>query len=160
MKKFIISAFLLLIAGFAWFTFQKKTPKSEKKIGKDPQTMQTTSTKTPTPADYTASFKIYTLGTERIFTASMYHNLSDDVFIEPPDPSIIYVKKSGVSWEDFFVTLPFELRKDCLTTGTGQTFCTNATHELKFRLNGVYRPNALGEIIKEGDQLIVSYERL
>lgn len=104
-----------------------------------------------------ASFAIFTNGTFRIFTAAMYHNRSGDVFIEASNPNIILVKKAGVTWDDFFKTLPMKLTKDCLTTGTGQNFCTNSNQTLKFYINGKQDPDALNRTIKAGDQLLVSY---
>lgn len=104
---------------------------------------------------FTAKFEIYTLGTKRVFTSLMYHNLSSDVYISEPDPSIIHVKESGVTWDDFFKTLPFSLTKECLVTGDKQTFCTNKNQILKFILNGIEDPDALDKEIKEGDILRV-----
>ena len=104
-----------------------------------------------------ASFAIFTNGTFRVFTNSMYHNLSDDVFIQSINPSIIQIKKEGITWDDFFKTLPFKLDPDCLTTGTGQTFCTGQAGKLKFYLNGLEDKDALDKIINQGDKLLVSF---
>ena len=54
-----------------------------------------------------ASFAIFTNGTFRLFTAAMYHNLSEDVFIQADNPNIVHVKKTGITWDVFFKTLPF-----------------------------------------------------
>lgn len=116
----------------------------------------------PTPqmqetVDIKASFGIFTNGTFRIFTASMYHNLSDDVYIEASSPNIVIVKKAGATWGDFFATLPMNVTRDCLTTGTGQTFCSSNAQTLKFYINGQRDTNALEKRINAGDQLLVSY---
>lgn len=103
-----------------------------------------------------ASFAIFTNRTFRVFTASMYHNLSEDVFIESKNPNIIQIRKS-VTWNDFFKTLPFKLTKDCLTTGTGQTFCNGQNGTLKFYLNGQSDPDALDKLINQGDKLLISF---
>lgn len=107
--------------------------------------------------DYEARFAIYTNGTKRIFTNPMYHNLSKDVYIEASDPSIVHVKKDGSTWMDFFGTLPFKLSKDCLTTGTDETFCITENATLKFYLNGVKSDNLLTQNIKNGDWALISY---
>lgn len=107
--------------------------------------------------DSRASFVIFTNGTFRIFTAPTYHNLSEDVFIQVSNPNVIHVKKTGITWSRFFATLPFKLTKDCLTTGTKQTFCTNETGALKFYLNGTRDDSALEKEIFDGDTLLVSY---
>ncbi len=113
---------------------------------------------TVTPAEKKASFAIYTNGTFRIFTSPMYHNLSEDVFIEPSNPNIVIVKRDGVTWRDFFSTLPFSVDERCLITGTKQTFCTNDNSTLQFFLNGKRNQKALNQIIESGDKLLITYE--
>jgi hypothetical protein len=51
-----------------------------------------------------------------------------------------------------------KLTKDCLTTGTGQVFCTGESGTLKFFINGAGDPNALEKEINEGDLLKVIFE--
>ncbi|MBI2029615.1 hypothetical protein HYT02_04320 [Candidatus Gottesmanbacteria bacterium] len=110
-----------------------------------------------TSNDFTASFEIFTNGTKRIFTAAMYHNQSPDVFIQNSDPSIIYVKKAGITWTDFFETLPFSINKTCLVTGTKETYCSQGNKKLRFFINGLEMPNALDLKIQPGDALRVTY---
>jgi len=107
--------------------------------------------------DFTARFEIYTQGTKRVFTQPKYHNLSPDLYIEASDPHLIHVKKPNLMWDDFFKTLPFSLTKDCLVTGTKQTFCTSDTEKLRFFLNNQEVPEALDSIIKADDTLQVTY---
>lgn len=109
--------------------------------------------------DFTATFEINTFGTKRIFTSSMYHNLSPEIYIEAGDPSQIIVKSPGKTWADFFATLPMELSKDCLITGTKQTFCSGEGGRLRFYLNEVEDKDALNKVISEGDRLVVKYEK-
>jgi len=111
-----------------------------------------------TQTDFTARFEIYTNGTKRVFTSAMYHNQSQDAFIQNPDPSVIYIKKPGITWDEFFKTLPFSLDKNCLVTGTKQTFCFGQSQRLHFLLNGVEAPNALDLEIKPDDYLEVRFE--
>ncbi|EKD85605.1 MAG: hypothetical protein ACD_37C00679G0001, partial [uncultured bacterium] len=93
------------------------------------------------------------------FTAPMYHNLSNDVFIQASNSNIVHIKKSNITWDDFFKTLPFELTKNCLTTGTKQTFCTNQQYKLQFYLNGERNQSVLDQAINSGDKLLVTYDR-
>lgn len=116
-----------------------------------------TVTNTPKNVDYSAGFTIYTNGTFRIFTAVMYHNLSEDVFIQAGNPNIVHVKKVGTTWNDFFKTLPFKLTKDCLITGTKQTFCTNENGALKFYLNGKREDDLLSKEIQDRDRALITY---
>jgi hypothetical protein len=110
------------------------------------------------PVNLTASFEIYTNGAKRIFTAPMYHNLSQDVYITAGNPGLVYVKKGGITWNDFFKTLPMQLSKDCLVTGTKETFCTGDNGSLHFFINGQENPNSLELKIKNEDNLLVKYE--
>ena len=115
----------------------------------------------PSPAnietDIKSSFLIYTNGTLRIFSDPRYHNLSADIYLQSDNPNIIHVKKAGTTWDDFFKTLPMKLSNDCLTTGTGQTFCSNTNQQLKFYINEILAPNALDMVINDGDRLLVSF---
>lgn len=157
-KAFV--AVVLLILSFALLTFFFLKPS---------QTGTTISTPIPNPPstpetiqskkniDVMASFIIFTNGTFRIFTDSRYHNKSEEVFIEAENPNTIRVKKIGITYKDFFSTLPMKLEKDCLTTGTGQVFCNSETHSLKFYLNGQNEIDLLDREITDNDQLLISY---
>lgn len=151
LKKKVIFFVIVTLVIFSFFIFKNKTVAP---TINDISTVQTDSTFEP----FTASFEIYTLGTKRTFTNSMYHNLSSDIYIESSDPSIIYVKKQNITWRDFFDTLPFSIDEECLVTGTKQTFCTNSQNTLNFYLNDNNHPEALDEIIKPNDLLIIKYE--
>lgn len=105
-----------------------------------------------------ATFDIYTFGTHRIFTDSKYHNRSSEVFIDADEPTIIHVTKETVTWKDFFSTLPMTLTKECLTTGTKQTFCSGSNGTLRFYLNDREEPNALEKIIHADDHLVVQFK--
>jgi hypothetical protein len=106
---------------------------------------------------FTARFEITTNSTKRVFTDAKYHNQSLDVYIQPPDPSVVYVEMEGITWNDFFQTLPFSLTAECLVTGTKQTFCTNDSGTLRFYLNEVETLDALTKEIKANDFLKVEY---
>src|SRR3989338_322848 len=153
MKSALIIAGILILGAGAIFAFSSSKPKAEP-----------LESPTPTPQvaekvelDTRASFTIFTNGTLRIFTDSRYHNLSSDVYIESPNSTVVHVKKVEITWDGFFKTLPMKLTSDCLTTGTGQVFCTNETSALKFYINGQLDTAALSRVINSGDKLLVSY---
>lgn len=135
----IIILALLVIAAVSFFAFKGsgKVPSEEVNIK--------------------ASFLIFTNGTKRDFSASRYHNLTDYVYLVTENPTTIHAKKKGVTWGDFFGTLPMKLTENCLTTGTGQLFCSNGFETLKFYLNGVKTEGVLGKEIKDGDKFLISY---
>ncbi len=151
----MILIFALLISGYFLFNQKVKNRKEVVPTRSSKNTIKVSST--PTEADYVAGFLIYTNGTRRIFTASMYHDLSEDIYIDSRNPNVVNVKKPNQTWNDFFKTLPFSLTKDCLITGTGQTFCTGQNGDLKFYINGKNDPDVLNKIIEENDRLLVSF---
>lgn len=108
-------------------------------------------------ANINASFIIVTGNITRSFTVDKYHNLSSDVYIEKADPSIVYVTKTGITWDDFFKTLPMKLTKDCLITGDGETLCNGKGRTLKFYLNDIETPNLLDREIKDGDKALIQF---
>lgn len=152
MKKALLLLIPLALIG-GYLLLNKTKPAVEEQ--------NTTPTISVTPTEeavnYKATFSIVTNGTTRIFTDSKYHNLSEDVYIEASSPNTVVVKKSGVTWDYFFRTLPMELSKECLTTGTQQIFCTDKTKTLRFFVNDKEDPDALDKEIKDGDSLRVTY---
>jgi hypothetical protein len=151
--KFILIVVLIVGIGTAVAVSQKQTstlkPTTETAIAQ--------TTPAPSPTNFTAQFSIVTNGTTRIFTDPKYHNRSTDVFLTASNPNEIYVTKSHITWQDFFNTLPMKLTKDCLTTGTGQVFCSNNNGTLKFYLNNQEDSEALSKVIHPSDSLRVEY---
>ncbi len=106
-----------------------------------------------------AAFMIFTNGTIRIFTDPKYHSRSADVFITPETPNVLLVKKAGITWQQFFDTLPAPMKvsQDCLMTGTGQSFCNGSAGTLRFYLNGTKVDDLLTREIKSADKALISY---
>lgn len=155
MSKILILAAVIFVAFILGYIFYSNTATM---TDSTVSTNNSLAQNTPTLAtEIEAYFAIFTNGTFRIFTSPMYHNLSPDAYIEANNPHTVHVKKAGITWGDFFSTLPFELRSDCLTTGTGQTFCTGDNGTLKFYINGVQDDDALSAEIKDGDKLLVTF---
>ena len=152
--RYVTAVFIIFIILGTGFILIQKQPK---KLFIKKSVSDLMRNKKEESVDFKASFAIFTNGTFRVFTASMYHNLSEDVFIEAENPNIVHVKKSGITWDDFFKTLPFKLTRECLTTGTGQTFCDGQNDTLKFYLNGEKTDNLLDSEIHKGDQVLISY---
>ncbi|RJR15066.1 hypothetical protein C4579_03295 [Candidatus Microgenomates bacterium] len=106
---------------------------------------------------FTAQFLIFTNGQLRDFSASMYLNQSSAVYLEGDNATMINVNQSGITWDDFFKTLPFLVSADCLVTGTGQQFCSNQQSSLKFYLNGQPVSDLLTREMQPNDELLISY---
>jgi len=146
---------VISLVGVGFFKNQQTSPTpTSSRIASE---IASPSTSEPQMTDFEASFVIYTNGTLRNFSDPRYHNLSEDIYLEANNPNIVRVKKAGVTWNDFFLTLPMKLTAECLTTGTGQTFCTGNTGTLKFYINGAKSDDALNQVIREGDKLLVTF---
>lgn len=151
-------AFLLVISFLSGCTGRESSvPPTAETMESATEIAQVVPTAIAVPDEITATFEIYTNGTKRIFTQSMYHRQSADVYIENPNPNVVNVKKPGVTWNDFFATLPFSLTEECLITGTKQTFCSNDAAQLRFFINGIESRDALDLQIQAGDHLVVRY---
>lgn len=109
---------------------------------------------------YSAEFHVYTNGVERDFNAAMYHNLSENVYLDSEDSTKVVVITKDITWRKFFETLPFSVGEECLITGLGEEFCSNDELELKFYLNGGSSENVLDELIRRDDVLLISYGTL
>lgn len=154
-KLVSIVVIIILVPVFAFVFFSNKPNSSvEPSFSTLPESIKASSAPI---VDVQASFAIFTNGTFRVFTANMYHNLSQDAYIEASNPNIVRVKKSGTTWNSFFSTLPFKLTSECLTTGTKETFCSGNKGTLKFYINGEKSTNALSQEIKDGDKLLVTF---
>lgn len=151
MKKVIIPfAGILVLVGLG-LTFLNR-PATKRVEEQTPISQQPGS-----PVSYQAGFALFTNGINRSFTAAMYHNLSAEAFIQADNPNIVQVTRQGVTWGDFFDTLPFKLTQDCLITGTKETFCTNEKGALKFYLNGEPVADLLSRQINDGDRALITY---
>lgn len=122
------------------------------------QVMQPEPTTPKKPGEKRASFAVITDGGFRKFSAPMYHNLSPDVYIEAHYPNVIHIMKDGITWRQFFATLPMKVSETCLTTGTDETFCTNANGTITFYLNKQKVVNVLDKVIQDGDELSITYK--
>jgi len=152
----LVIGILILLTGLIFFlnssmVAQTATPKNSTSV------ISTLESPVAPFTDFQASFAVFTNGTFRVFSAPMYHNLSQAAYIESSHPNRVQVKKSGTTWNDFFSTLPFELTADCLTTGTKEVFCSGSKGLLQFYINGVKNVNALTQEIKENDKLLVTF---
>jgi len=150
-----VFVFLAAVVGFILVTNSQMLPsQSDQQAEQSQESNESVSE----AVDIKASFLIFTNGTKRTFADTMYHNLSNDVYIESAlNPTIVNVTKSGITWNDFFKTLPFELDTECLVTGTGQKFCDGNQEKLTFYLNGVEESSLLQKEIQSGDQALITF---
>ena len=155
---------LVIIAGKNIYTFDNNESHESTPSYSVEQTAPAVSTEQPevsqpvVKAPFNATFNININGIDRIFTAAMYLDQSSEVYIPTQDPTTLVVERYGITWKEFFETLPFKLDTDCITTGLGETFCIDETHSLDFFLNGKLTPDALTKQIEPNDELNVYYQ--
>jgi len=161
MKKVLVGLFLLTAVSWLFYVFYTQVAA--------PLAFPSQKTANPVPVleskdkkeakEVKARFLIFTNGTKRVFTNPKYHNRSKEVYITAADPSVVTVAKPGITWKQFFASLPAPMKvtEDCLITGTGQEFCTNDILTLSFYLNGKQVTDILKQEIKPMDQLLISY---
>lgn len=138
---------IIILTAVGYFLIPKKAEAPEKIS----ETVQ------PQNTEQTATFTIITNQITRSFTAEKYHNKSEDVFINADNPSVVYVKKEGIKWSDFFSTLPMKLSHSCLVTGDGESLCDGKQGILKFYLNGKEDKNLLDKEINQNDKALIQF---
>lgn len=153
MKRYIIMIMLFILVIILGFIFLHNSQTIQNQKTSLPSILQTPKS---TSINISASFTIITDNITRSFKAEKYHNQSKDVYIEASNPEIVHVTKLGVTWDDFFKTLPMKLTEDCLTTGDGENLC-NTSGSLKFYLNEIETSNLLDQEIKQGDKILIKY---
>lgn len=149
------SALILIVSGVFLWNLSNEKVESGKMAAPSP-TAQAQTTQ-PKEVDIQATFQIVTGSITRNFSNPKYHLQSPDVFIQKDNPAVVHVKKTGITWSDFFATLPMKLTKDCLITGDGETLCTENGKTLKFYLNENEEPDLLDKEIKNGDKILIKY---
>ena len=151
-----ITVFILLLVGGVVLlkgVFQNQNPSTS------PTSVPPSLTSTPQTqeVDLKASFQINTQGVVRSFKNPKYHLKTAEVYISADDPTVVHVTKIGVTWDDFFKTLPMKLTKDCLTTGDGETFCSGSGGTLRFYLNDKEDPDLLDRKIENGGKALIKF---
>lgn len=152
---FYLFIFIVIVSTVIWFAID--TSKTVQNNSPSSQLTNIKSTPLVSIPNFTATFSIIT-GFPRDFSNSMYLNRSPEAFIERAgNPNLIRIKKVGITWDEFFKTLPFTLTQTCLVTGDGETLCNDGKRTLKFYLNLKDTPDALTLPIVPNDNLEVIY---
>jgi hypothetical protein len=149
--KYFTVVILVILGLVSWLSL--KTPATPSL----PPSSSQQSVAIPLTTPIQAGFLIYTNGVKRSFAASMYHNRAESVFLAADSPQIVHITIEGVTWTDFFQTLPMSLTRECLITGTKESFCTGPQGTLRFYINGEENADALEEVIAQNDRLLISY---
>lgn len=107
--------------------------------------------------DQHASLAIVINGTPLDLTKSQYSQVNDLAYLDAKNPGIIQIKKSPLTWSDFFEQTPFVVTPDCLTIDIRSTYCSEGDAYLKVFLNGVRIHDPNNRLLSQGDELLLSY---
>lgn len=147
----LLGVVMLIVLGFGGYYFWDSTKQNQ------PVKVNTSASTAPVSYDKTATFSVETNGITRNFSDPKYHNQSSDVYIDASNPNLIHIRKEGITWGEFFNSLPMELSRECLITGDGEKFCDVKDGTLKLYLNGSEDPNFLQKEIIHDDHVIVRF---
>lgn len=70
---------------------------------------------------------------------------------------IIHRHDHGVTLGDFFSSLDFTLTDECITTDTGETFCTDDANELVLYVDGIPTTTIASHVNRERERLLLYY---
>jgi protein-disulfide isomerase len=85
------------------------------------------------------------------------HALDPYVHIHNNKGEIIHKHKTGITLGYFFETLGMKFSDSCFETDDGTQFCKDDKNSLKFFVNGVRNTRNTSYVIKDLDQILVSY---
>lgn len=74
-----------------------------------------------------------------------------------PAGAVLHMHATGVPLWLIFQSLGMKLTKECLEVSPTQQYCANASHSLKFFVNGKSIEDASAYVFQEGDKLLISY---
>jgi len=107
--------------------------------------------------DETAGLAILIDGIPLQLNKTIYTQQSETTYLDSKNPGIVHIKKSPLTWQDFFDSHVFELTEDCVTINTRSTYCSNDNETLKVFYNGD-RVKTLGDKpLRQGDQVLISF---
>ena len=81
----------------------------------------------------------------------MYHNQSEDVFIENANPNLIFTRVLEQPGMTSLKHCRFHLQNSCFVPVTKQEFCNSELKQIKFILNGKISPDALDLKIEKNE---------
>lgn len=107
--------------------------------------------------DWQAGIAIFVNGLPINLRDGKYHNLSEKAFLTNQNPGVVFIKKTDVTWGDFFKSLNIGLTQDCVFQGSREQLCEDELNSIKYFVNGqrIYSP--FSRVISDSDRMLVSY---
>ena len=104
-----------------------------------------------------ADFALFINGEQYFFNDSYFLDRNPYINIQPPYYSVLQMHATNVPLEIFFVSIGWKIDDKCLILHTGEKYCNNETHTLKFYVNGERVENISTYIFKNLDKILISY---
>ena len=107
--------------------------------------------------DETVSLAVFIEGIQVDLAKPRYSVVNDSVYLDPKFPGLIRVKKSPLTWKDFFDQSPLSLDNNCLVTDDRSTYCASEKNTLKVMLNGILISDLYDRSLTNGDAVLISF---
>ena len=109
-----------------------------------------------------SGFLVHLAGETKKFDADKYQTTSmqtvhQHIHLHDNNGEIIHRHGHGVTMSDFFDSLGYIVTEDCITTDTAEAFCSTATEQLQFFVNGELTDDLANYVNQEEDRLLIFY---
>lgn len=109
-----------------------------------------------------ADFAVFVNGEQLDFDNPDYYDggLNKNYFLidlHTGQPDVLHMHPQLVGLDGFFSSIGWEFTRDCLRTDTGDEYCNNETHSVKFYVNGVQNDRFQNYVFEDLDKILISY---
>jgi hypothetical protein len=109
-----------------------------------------------------ADFKVYLNGEAYDFSQEKYMSteeapLSPFTHVHDGDGEVIHKHMSGITLGTFFESLGMNWTSDCFILDTGTSYCEDATHSLRFFVNGEENEQFENYEFHDLDRILITY---
>jgi len=104
-----------------------------------------------------ADFKVYINGNTIDFSQQKYQVASPYIHVEDGNGNLIHVHATGETIGFFFDTLGMKFNSTCFVLDTGEEFCNQDDRTLKFYVNDFTNNDFEKYLLKDLDQILISY---
>ena len=104
-----------------------------------------------------ADFAVYINGKPYFFNNSYFINKNAYINIQPPYFSVIQMHATNVPLDIFFKSIKWKISNNCLILHTGEKYCNNKTHTLRFYVNGKRVKDISSYVFKNLDKILIVY---
>lgn len=104
-----------------------------------------------------AAFRLFINGQAVDFSQPQYQLKSRYIHVEGGDGDTLHKHATGVDIGFFFETLGMKFTSGCFTMDNGTQYCNEGSNTLKFFVNGGRNDMYNNYVLKDNDQILISY---